>query len=237
MSEEGLSSHRDEAKPSILRNMFINIAPVKPGPFAAACTTPQACSWEWTQARTRMPTTHVRPHARVRTHGTHSPASPTRPDGETRIIVRVCANPTTQYEHAKFWFLSSTSFWGKASLSLQPPHSLYFSSLERSRGRTFRNRRLFNGPWNRDEGGFCLATSPLPSTTPPSANPHFQTLGCMHKWLFERMKDSTQSVYQFCLAKRSLQLINNMPSPNINGTDDNYHLLSVLHVPDAFTNI
>ena len=79
-----------------------------------------------------------------------------------------------------------------------------------------------------------------PSVAPATSNLSLSGLPVYTQWLLERKNDLTQFAYQFCLvceAKRSLQLINKLPSPNINGTDDNYHLLSVPHVPDAFTNI
>lgn len=130
------------------------------------------------------------PHACVCTHGTYSPHI-SHPTGwgdpqncpcmcKPNLAVRACKVPVPELNQL---------LGERISLSLQLLHSsLHFSSPEEV-PRPNGNPTLFRDePWNRDEGGFSLATSPLPWTAPNSANPHFQTSGCIHKWLFERIK-------------------------------------------------
>lgn len=58
----------------------------------------------------------------------------------------------------------------------------------------------------------------------------------MASWKKETFHPICLPILPGCVAKHSLQLINNLLSSDINDTDDNYHL-SVFHMPDAFPNI
>lgn len=139
----------------------------------------------------------------------------------------------------KLWSLSTANSWDLGSLSPASKFLLELSSpkkvLRPNKNTTILFPWLLASQWLRllqlrphSISGPIWAWASLPG-------------GWEHiRWLSERTQDSAWCVYQWCQVcsvNLSLPLKNNMPSPNINGTDDNYHLLGVLHAPDDFTNI